>query len=111
MPGKIITNSLVTGMGAVGVANTVLQAKQGGTSKGTLAVEAALSVYMLVSGAGGLVSAVVPKDTPNVDAAQQFINKMATQTTPEDWRKNSPFQAPAGDLTEGLPSGTQAYLK
>ena len=103
--GKVITNSLVAGMGTLGVVNTVIQAKQGNTSKGTLAVEAALSVAMLVGGTAGLVSSIVPKGTPDVDVAQQFINKMATQTTPEGLAKNSPFQSPIGEFTKPLPRG------
>ena len=92
---KAITSGLLTGMGAVGVVNTVMQAKAGKTAGSTLAVEAALSVAALVGGAGGLVSSIVPKTTPNIDVAQQFINGLKDQTTPEGLAKNSPFQAPS----------------
>jgi hypothetical protein len=92
---KAITSGLLTGMGAVGVVNTIMQAKAGKTAGSTLAVEAALSVASLVGGAGGLVSSIVPKTTPNIDVAQQFINGLKDQTTPEGLAKNSPFQAPS----------------
>jgi len=52
---------IITGMGVVGVVDTVMQAKAGKTAGITLAVEAALSVAALVGGAGGLVSSIVPK--------------------------------------------------
>ena len=103
---KVITSSLLTGMGAVGVVDTVMQAKAGKTAGSTLAVEAALSVAALVGGAGGLVSSIVPKETPDIDVAQQFVNKMKSQTTPEGLAKNSPFQAPSnisGDTEFGEP--------
>ena len=103
---KVITSSLLTGMGAVGVVDTVMQAKAGKTAGSTLAVEAALSVAALVGGAGGLVSSIVPKETPDIDVAQQFVNKMKSQTTPEGLAKNSPFQAPSnisGDTELGEP--------
>jgi hypothetical protein len=115
---KVITSSLLTGMGAVGVVNTVMQVKTGKTAGSTLAVEAALSVAALVGGAGGLVSSIVPKGTPDIDVAQQFVNGIKDQTTPEGLAKNSPFQAPSnisGD-TEfgGLPdvetAGQQAEI-
>ena len=103
---KVITSSLLTGMGAVGVVDTVMQAKAGKTAGSTLAVEAALSVAALVGGAGGLVSSIVPKETPDIDIAQQFVDKMKSQTTPEGLAKNSPFQAPSnisGDTELGEP--------
>lgn len=106
--GRVITNTLLTGMGTVGVVDTVMQVKKGGTPGATIAVEAALSVAALIAGAGGLVSQIVPKDTPDVDVAQQYIDKMRTQTTPEGLVKNSPLQAPSGNLESGLPSGEQA---
>jgi hypothetical protein len=65
--GKVITNSLVTGLGTLGIANTIIQAKQGKTPASTLAVEAALSVAMVVIGGANLVSSVVPKGTPDED--------------------------------------------
>ena len=98
---KIITSSLLAGMGTIGIVNTVLQVKKGGASGVAIAVEAGMSVAALVAGAGGLVSSIVPKDAPNVDAAQQFINKMSSETTPEGLAKNSPLLAESGDLSEG----------
>ena len=103
--GRAITNSLLSGMGTVGLVNTVLQVKKGGTSGVAIGVEAGMSAAALIAGAGGLVSSIVPKDAPNVDAAQQFINKMASETTPEGLSKNSPLLAESGDLSDGLPSG------
>jgi hypothetical protein len=44
-----------------------------------------------------LVSQLVPKGTPDIDVAQQFIDKMKTQTTPEGLAKTSPFQAPSNE--------------
>jgi hypothetical protein len=99
--GRAITNSLLTGMGTVGIVNTVLQVKKGGTSGVAIGVEAGMSAAALLAGAGGLVSSIVPKDAPNVDAAQQFINKMKSETTPEGLTKNSPLLAESGDLSEG----------
>jgi 5'-deoxynucleotidase YfbR-like HD superfamily hydrolase len=114
---KVITSSLLTGMGAVGVVNTVMQVKTGKTAGSTLAVEAALSVAALVGGAGGLVSSIVPKGTPDIDVAQQFVNGIKDQTTPEGLAKNSPFQAPSnisGDTELGEPdvetAGQQAEI-
>jgi hypothetical protein len=98
--GKVIVNSLLTGMGTVGMVDTVMQIKQGGTPGSTIAVEAALSAAALIGGAGGLVSQLVPKGTPDIDVAQQFIDKMKTQTTPEGLAKTSPFQASSGNLAE-----------
>jgi hypothetical protein len=103
--GRAITNSLLTGMGTVGIVNTVLQVKKGGASGVAIGVEAGMSAAALIAGAGGLVSSIVPKDAPDVDAAQQFINKMKSETTPEGLSKNSPLLAESGDLSEGLPSG------
>jgi ubiquinone biosynthesis protein UbiJ len=60
-----------------------------------------MSAAALIAGAGGLVSSILPKDAPDVDAAQQFINKMASETTPEGLAKNSPLLAESGDLSEG----------
>jgi len=91
--GKIIVDSLTTGMGVVGVTNTIIQAKEGKTAGSTLAVEAALSVFALWGGAGGLISKIVPKGTPNIDVAQQFIDNMRKQTTPEGLSKESPLQS------------------
>ena len=99
--GRAITNSLLTGMGTVGIVNTVLQVKKGGTSGVAIGVEAGMSAAALIAGAGGLVSSIVPKDAPDVDAAQQFINKMTSETTPEGLAKNSPLLAESGDLSEG----------
>ena len=99
--GRAITNSLLTGMGTVGLVNTVLQVKKGGTSGVAIGVEAGMSAAALLAGAGGLVSSIVPKDAPDVDAAQQFINKMKSETTPEGLAKNSPLLAESGDLSEG----------
>ena len=95
--GKVIVNSLLTGMGTVGMVDTVLQIKAAGTPGSTIAVEAALSTAALIAGAGGLVSQIIPKDTPDIDVAQQFIDKMRTQTTPEGLAKTSPFQAPSNE--------------
>ena len=109
--GKVIVNSLVTGMGTLGMVDTILQIKKGGTPGATIAVEAALSTAALIAGAGGLVSQLVPKDTPDIDVAQQFIDKMNTQTTPEGLAKNSPFQAPSnlsGDAEWGTAEGPTA---
>jgi len=103
--GRAITNSLLSGMGTVGIVNTVLQVKKGGTSGVAIGVEAGMSATALIAGAGGLVSSIVPKDAPDVDAAQQFINKMTSETTPEGLAKNSPLLAESGDLSNGLPSG------
>jgi len=57
------------------------------------------------------VSQLVPKGTPDVDVARQFIDKMRTQTTPEGLAKNSPFQAPSnisGDAEWGTAEGPTA---
>jgi hypothetical protein len=94
-----------------------MQVKTGKTAGSTLAVEAALSVAALVGGAGGLVSSIVPKGTPDIDVAQQFVNGIKDQTTPEGLAKNSPFQAPSnisGDTELGEPdvetAGQQAEI-
>jgi hypothetical protein len=54
--GRAITNSLLSGMGTVGLVNTVLQVKKGGTSGVAIGVEAGMSAAALIAGAGGLVS-------------------------------------------------------
>ena len=98
-------------MGTLGMVDTILQIKKGGTPGATIAVEAALSTAALIAGAGGLVSQLVPKGTPDIDVAQQFIDKMRTQTTPEGLAKNSPFQAPSnisGDAEWGTAEGPTA---
>ena len=110
--GRAITNSLLSGMGTVGIVNTVLQVKKGGTSGVAIGVEAGMSAAALLAGAGGLVSSIVPKDAPDVDAAQQFINKMKSETTPEGLSKNQsedqsdlpghPLESPVDGLPAGL---------
>ena len=41
--GRAITNSLLTGMGTVGIVNTVFQVKKGGASGVAIGVEAGMS--------------------------------------------------------------------